>query len=271
MVARVTAPGVPAGRTVGEPPQIGRYAGVVFDLDGVIYLASSPIPGAAETVAAVRATGCGIAFVTNNAARAPEEVADKLAGMGIPTGPDEIVTSSQAAARLIEPGTRCLVVGTDGLRTVLARRGCVEVDEPGDAEAVVIGFTQDLVWDDLRRATLALRRGARYVGTNGDVAFPSPEGLVPGNGAALAAISAASGRTPEIAGKPYPALFEVVAERLPRGRLLMVGDRPDTDIAGAQAVGWDTALVLTGVTSAEEAAALDPVPTYVLDSVADLL
>ena len=268
----MTAPGAPAERAVGAAPQLERYAGVVFDLDGVVYLASTPIPGAAETVAAVRAAGCGIAFVTNNAARAPEEVSDKLAGMGIPTAPEEIVTSSQAAARLLEPGTRCLIVGTDGLRTVLARRGCVEVEEPGDAETVVVGFTRDLVWDDLRRAALALRRGARYVGTNGDVAFPSPEGLVPGNGAALAALSAASGRTPEIAGKPYPALFEAVAERLPEGPLLMIGDRLETDIAGAHALGWDTVLVLTGVTSAEDAAALDdPAPTYVLDSVADLL
>lgn len=249
---------------------VDGYVGVVFDLDGVIYLAERPVPGAAETVAAVRASGRPVAFVTNNAARTPEEVAAKLAGMGVPATPEEVVTSSQAAARLIEPGARCLVVGADGLRTVLARRGCVEVREPQEAEVVVVGFTRDLVWDDLRRATLALRRGARYVATNGDVAFPSPEGLVPGNGATVAALNAASGRTPEIAGKPYPALFEAVVERLPRGRLLMVGDRPDTDIAGARALGWDTALVLTGVTDREDVAGLDPRPTYVLDSVADL-
>lgn len=251
-------------------PQIERYAGVVFDLDGVIYLADRPVPGAADTVAAVRDGGRPVAFVTNNAARTPEDVADKLAAMGVPADVGEIVTSSQAAARLLEPGSRCLVVGTQGLRTVLARRGCVEVREPDEAEVVVVGFTRDLVWDDLRRATLALRRGARYVATNGDVAFPAPEGLVPGNGATVAALNAASGRTPEIAGKPYPALFEAVAERLPAGRLLMVGDRPDTDIAGAHALGWDTVLVLTGVTGRDAVDGLEPAPTYVLDSVADL-
>lgn len=252
-------------------PRIDGYAGVVFDLDGVIYLADRPVPGAAETVAAVRESGRPVAFVTNNAARTPEQVAEKLAAMGVPATPEEIVTSSQAAARLLEPGDRCLVVGADGLRTVLARRGCVEVDEPDDAEVVVVGFTRDLVWDDLRRATLALRRGVRYVATNGDVAFPSLEGLVPGNGAVVAALNAASGRTPEIAGKPYPALFEAVIDRLPDGPLLMVGDRAETDIAGAAALGWDTVLVLTGVTAREATDGLDPAPTYILDSVADLL
>lgn len=267
----MTAEHALADGAAARTPEIDRYAGVVFDLDGVIYLADSPVPGAAATVAAVREAGPGVAFVTNNASRTPEEIADKLCSMGVPATVDEIVTSSQATARLIEPGTRCLVVGADGLRTILERRGCVEVRDPDEAEAVVVGFTRDLVWDDLRRATLALRRGARYLATNGDVAFPSPEGLVPGNGAAVAAVSAASGRTPEIAGKPFPALFEAVAERLPAGRLLMIGDRPDTDIAGAAALGWDTALVLTGVTDADATADLDPAPTYIMDSVADLL
>ena len=267
----MTTEDAPARGAVASAPQFDRYAGVVFDLDGVIYLADRPIPGGAETVAAVRKGGLGVAFVTNNAANTPEEVADKLSAMGVSAEVEEIVTSSQAAARLIEPGTRCMVVGADGLRTVLARRGCVEVEDPNEAETVVVGFTKDLVWDDLRRATLALRAGARYVGTNGDVAFPSPEGLVPGNGAALAALDAATGRTPEIAGKPYPALFEAVAERLPDGPLLMIGDRAETDIAGAAALGWDTVLVLTGVTGKEATDGLDPAPTFILDSVADLL
>lgn len=250
---------------------IAPYAGVVFDLDGVIYLAERVIPGAPEAVAAVRAGGCAVAFVTNNASRTPEQVAAKLSGMGVPADVGEVVTSSQAAARLIEPGTRCMVVGADGLRTVLTRRGCTFTDDPDEAETVVVGFTPELVWDDLRRATLALRAGARFVATNTDVAFPSPEGLVPGNGAVVAALSAASGRSPDVAGKPFPALFEAVAERLPSGRLLMVGDRPDTDIAGARDLGWDTALVLTGVTTRDEAAAVDPAPTFVWDSVADLV
>lgn len=265
------ADSAPARGAVTPTLRIDRYSGIVFDLDGVLYLADRAVPGAAETVAAVRASGRAVAFVTNNASKTPEQVADKLTAMGVPATVEEVVTSSQAAARLIEPGTRCLVVGADGLRTVLARRGCAFVHDPGEADTVVVGFTHDLVWDDLRRATLALRRGARYVATNSDVTFPSPEGLVPGNGAVVAALNAASGRTPQIAGKPFPALFEAVAERLPPGRLLMIGDRLETDIAGAQALGWDTALVLTGVTAQDGIDELDPEPTYVLDSVADLL
>lgn len=267
----MAAEGAPAGGAAPPELQIDRYAGVVFDLDGVIYLAETLVPGAVETVAAVRAGGRAVAFVTNNASRTPEEVAAKLSGMGVPATVDDIVTSSQAAARLVEPGTRCLVVGADGLRTVLERRGCAFTRDPDEAETVVVGFTPDLVWDDLRRVTLALRRGVRYVATNADVAFPSPDGLVPGNGAIVAALNAASGRTPEIAGKPYPALFEAVVEHLPDGLLLMVGDRPDTDIAGAHALGWDTVLVLSGVTSRDETTGLDPAPTYILDSVADML
>lgn len=250
---------------------ITRYAGVVFDLDGVVYLGDEPVAGAAQTVAAVREAGCGVAFVTNNATRTPEQIADKLVAMGVKASAEEIVTSSLAAARIIEPDTRCLVVGAEGLRTALARRGCVEVTEPDDAQTVVVGFTRQLVWDELRRATLALRKGARFVATNTDAAFPSEEGLLPGNGATVAALRTATGRTPEVAGKPSPALFATVAERLPHGRLLMIGDRPETDVAGAAALGWDTALVLTGVTDADGVAACEPAPTFVLDSVVQLL
>lgn len=267
----VTTEDAPAGGVIGPPSRIERYAGVVFDLDGVCYLADTPIPRASDTVAAVRAAGCKVAFVTNNATKTPEDVADKLAGMGFEIDAEEVVTSSQAAARLVEPGTRCLVIGAAGLRTVLDRRGCVEVDDPADAETVVVGFTRDLTWNDLRRATLALRRGVRFLATNADVTFPAPEGMLPGNGAALAALTAASGRDPEVAGKPEPALFRTVAERLPHGPLLMIGDRAGTDIAGAAALGWDTALVLSGVTPREDVAGLDPAPTFVLDTVADLL
>lgn len=267
----MTTEGAPAGGAVAPVPAFQDYAGVVFDLDGVLYLADTPLPGGSQAVAAARAAGCGVAFVTNNATKTPEDVAAKLARMGIEAAPDEVVTSSQAAARLLEPGTRCLVIGAEGLRTVLQRRGCVQVDDHEEAETVVVGFTRELTWDHLRRATLALRRGARFLATNADVTFPAPEGLLPGNGATVAALTAASERTPEVAGKPEPALFRTVAERLPEGPLLMIGDRAGTDIAGAAALGWDTVLMLSGVTTREAVDGLDPAPTFVLDSVADLL
>lgn len=243
---------------------------MVFDLDGVVYRGERVLPGAADAIAGVRAAGIGVAFVTNNAARTVDQVADKLRGLGIPVEADEIVTSSLAAASLLEPGDRCLVIGMDGLRAALADRGCVEVTEPDDAEVVVVGFNRELVWDDLRRATVALHRGARFLGTNADATFPSLEGLWPGNGAVLAALTAATDRSPEIAGKPEAPMFQAAADRLPEGRLLMIGDRPQTDIAGAHALGWDTVLVLSGVTAREGIDGLDPAPTFVLDSVANL-
>lgn len=254
---------------------LARYDGVVFDLDGVVYVGGEvgtrALPGAAKTIAAVREAGLSVAFMTNNASRTPGDVVQELIGLGIPARAEEIVTSGQAAAELLTPGARCLVVGSEGLRSVLHEHECVLVDDPQAAEVVVVGFTQDLVWDDLRRATLALAGGARFVGTNADVAFPSAEGLWPGNGAILAALEAASGREPEIAGKPQAPMFEAAAERVGAQRVLMVGDRAETDIVGAQAAGWDTALVLTGVTGREQARTLDPPPTYVLETLEGLL
>src|SRR5690606_7904430 len=171
---------------------VDAYVGVVFDLDGVVYLASQPVPGAAETIAALHERGVAVAYATNNAARTRGEVAAQLVDMGIDASPEEVVTSSLAAAALLEPGTRCLVVGSEGLREPLRERGCVLVDDPDEADAVVVGLTYDLVYDDLRRATLALHRGARFIGTSADRTFPAPEGPWPGIGAILAALTAAS-------------------------------------------------------------------------------
>jgi glycerol-1-phosphatase len=247
------------------------YASVVFDIDGVLVRGRQALPGAATTVAALREHGKALAFVTNNAAGTPEQVAAKLERAGVAVKAEEVVTSADAAATLLEPGSRCLVVGMDGLRAALAARGCPQTRDPGEADAVVVGFDRTLVWDDLRLATLALERGARFIGTNADTSFPAEEGLWPGNGAILAALSAASGRVPEVAGKPQPAVFATAAACLPDGAVLMVGDRHETDIVGAAAFGWDTALVLTGVTPAHQVESLDPAPTYVLRSVSELL
>lgn len=250
---------------------LGRYAGVVLDIDGVVTLGEEPIAGAAAAVEAIRAAGTGLVFVTNNASRTVSEVVDLLARIGISASPDEIVTSPIATALLLEPGTRCLVIGMRGLREALDERGCVEVREPAEAEAVVVGINRDLTWDDLRRATLALRGGARFLATNGDRTFPMPDGLGPGNGAIVAALEVASDRRAEFAGKPAAPMYQTAAARLPEGLLLMVGDRLDTDLSGAAALGWDTALVLTGVATAEDARAVDPPPTFVADSLAALL
>ncbi|MGH8895558.1 MAG: HAD-IIA family hydrolase [Egibacteraceae bacterium] len=248
-----------------------RYAGILFDVDGVLLYIDEPIPGAPETLAALRERGLGIGFATNNASRTAEAVAAALRAAGVAASSSEVITSSVAAAELLEPGTRCLVIGMEGLVEPLRARGCVLVRAPADAQAVVVGWDRTLVWDDLRRATLALARGARFLGTNSDVTYPAREGPWPGNGAVLAALTAATGRHPEIAGKPEPALYRTAAARLPSGPLLMVGDRPETDLAGAAALGWDTALVLTGATGADAVATVQPRPTWVLDDVRGLL
>jgi HAD superfamily hydrolase (TIGR01450 family) len=250
-------------------PLADAYAGVVLDIDGVLCRGEEAVPGAAQAVAALRERG-GVALLTNNASRTPAQVAAWLGGMGIAVADEEVVSSPVAAAALVAPGTRCLVIGMDGLREALAARGARVVTDPGAAEAVVVGFDRHLVYDDLRRAALALQRdGVAYLATNADRTFPAADGLWPGNGAVLAALEAATGRTPVIAGKPEAGLFEAAADRLPPGPLLMVGDRIETDIRGAAALGWDTALVLTGVTAADDPRTAEA--THVLPSVAALL
>ncbi len=266
---------IPSGAREGAVALSERYAGVVLDIDGVLVRGAEPIPGSAGAVERLIAAGVGIAFATNNAARTPEQVAAALRAAEVPATAEFVVTSAMAAAGMLTPGTRCLIIGMEGLRQALDRRGCVEIRAPGDAEAVVVGLDTDLRWDDLRRATLALAAGARFLGTNGDVTFPGPDGLWPGNGAVLAALTAATGRSPELAGKPHAPLLLAAADRLPPPeggqRLLMVGDRHETDIVGAAALGWDTALVLSGVATAEDERVWTPPPTYVAPTLAALL
>ena len=264
--------GTPAGGAVSRSGPIAkRYGCVLLDVDGVVRRGPAPIPGAGETVAALVDLGIAVGFVTNNASLTPQQMAEHLAEVGVAATADQIVTSASAAAALLKPGTRCLVIGMDGLRTALEQRGCVVETDPALAEAVVVGFDRNLVWDDLRRATLALHAGARFLATNDDATFPSEEGLWPGNGAVVAALERSSGRRAEVAGKPNAPLLRAAADRFGREPILFVGDRHSTDIVGGAALGWDTALVLTGVTQRLEVAGLQPAPTYVLESVVDLL
>jgi HAD superfamily hydrolase (TIGR01450 family) len=248
-----------------------RYAGVVLDLDGVCYRGPVPVAGSREAVADLRQAGIGVVFATNNATRTPEQAADKLNRLGFDATPDQIVTSAVAAAAMIEPGTRCLVVGADGLRDALRARGCVLVDDPAQAQAVVTGLDREVTYDKLLRATRALLAGARFVASNADGSFPDVDGISPGAGMIMAALETSSGVRAEIAGKPKPALFQSAASRLPDGALLMIGDRLETDIYGAAALGWDTALVLTGVTDAATAARADPAPTWIAADLATLV
>lgn len=248
-----------------------RYAGVVIDLDGVCYRGSDPIPGSCEAVERLRAAGVGVAFATNNATRTPEQAADKLRSMGFEVDRNEIVTSAVAAADLVEPGTRCMVIGMEGLREAVRARGCELVDDPDRAEVVLTGLDRELTYDKLVRGTRALLAGARFIASNADHSFPAADGISPGAGAIMVALETASGRRAEVAGKPQAALFTSAAARLPDGDLLMIGDKIETDIAGAAALGWDTALVLTGVTDRDALDGADPSPTWIAEDLATLV
>ncbi len=248
-----------------------RYAGIVIDLDGVCYRGEEPIEGSVEAVRRLRDAGIAVTFATNNATRTPEEGARKLRRLGYEAAADDLVTSAVAAAAMIEPGSRCMVVGMDGLREAVLARGCELVDDPDQTDVVVTGLDTHITYERLTAATRALLNGARFIAANDDHSYPTADGISPGAGAMLAALETASRRTAEVAGKPEKGLYETAADKLPDGPLLMVGDKVETDVAGAAALGWDTALVLTGVSSRADAEAASPAPTYIDDDLAALV
>ncbi len=262
----------------GAAPLAGRYRSVALDLDGTIYLEDQVVPGAPEAIRGVRELGVRVAFVTNNAMRPPAAVVEKLSRLGVKATVEEVLTSSQAVVRLLggESGLRgrgVLVVGGAGLREALSGAGATLLDPEAwrDAEIVVAGLDPELTYERVRAASLAIAAGARFVGSNADASLPTPEGPWPGAGSVLALLSTATGARPEIAGKPRRALFETVADALGPGPRLMVGDRVDTDLVGAQALGWATALVLTGVTRPSALLDVEVVPDHLLADVGGLL
>jgi len=244
----------------------------VLDLDGVVWLADEPIPGAAGAVAALRDRGERVVFATNFSGPLVAEHEAKLAAMGIPAEGD-VLTSSMAAARLVEPEERVLIVGGPGIVEAVTARGAEPVaagaDGNGDVDVVAVGLTQAFDYDMMRVAAGAVRRGARLLGTNDDATFPTPDGPVPGAGALLASVAYASGVTPVVAGKPHPPMADLVrAVGGPEGTV--VGDRPDTDGALARQLGYRFALVLTGVTRPDDLP-VAPEPDEVADSLAALV
>lgn len=230
----------------------------LVDLDGVTYRGKDPIPHAAASLEAARAGGLGVVFVTNNASREPSQVAEQLAGLGIACGPDDVMTAAQAAAALLgerlEPGARVLVVGGRGLLAAVGEAGFEIVRSAQDRPAAVVqGFAPELGWAELAEATYAIADGAWFVASNLDLTLPTERGFAPGNGSLVAAVRAASGVEPTSAGKPEPTMYQLAARRAGASRPLVVGDRLDTDLAGAQAAGWPGLHVLTGVSTARDA------------------
>jgi 4-nitrophenyl phosphatase len=229
---------------------------VCCDLDGVIWRGDAPIRGAAEGIAALRAADLRVAFLSNNSSQVRGDVVAKLEQQGIPAAPTDVFTSAGAAADLLtgdlEPGARVLVCGGPGVVEALHEAGLTPVRESGPDDpvaAVVVGFHRDFDFDGLTRAVDAVRAGARFVATNLDPTYPVPGGLVPGSGAIVAAVATASGAVPEVAGKPAAPTVAMVRRVLGREGVV-VGDRPSTDGALADALGWPFALVLSGVTAA---------------------
>jgi HAD superfamily hydrolase (TIGR01450 family) len=255
------------------------YDVALLDLDGVVYRGEEPVPGAAEAIAAARAAGMRFAFVTNNAARTPAAVAARLAEVGVPAGADDVVTAAQAAATLLRTlvpaGARVLVTGGEGLRVATAEAGFAVVASADDAPAAVVqGYAPDLAYADLAETALAVRAGAVWVASNLDATIPTARGELPGNGALVALVAHATGRRPDAsAGKPERALHDEAVRRSGAVRPLVVGDRLDTDIEGANRVGCDSLLVLTGVTDAAALLAAPPErrPTYVARDLGALL
>ncbi len=249
-----------------------RIRGIAFDMDGVLYRGDQPLPGAAELVASLSARGIPFVMVTNNATKTPEEYAAKLARLGMEVPPDRIVTSAIATRDWMRQqypaGTRVYVLGMAALERAIYADGWF-LPAGRDAEVVVNGADFTLTYEKLKIATLAIRRGAEWVATNADRTFPSEEGLIPGSGAIVAALQAATDRTPIVIGKPQPAMLFRAAELLgiePR-EMLMIGDRLDTDILAGRRAGALTALVLTGVSTRDDLATSSVQPDMV---VADL-
>lgn len=266
------------GLLASPQPLASVYDVALTDLDGVVYLGPSAIPGAPAALAAAVAAGLRIVYVTNNASRTASAIAAQLAALGAPARAADVVTSAHAGATLLAerlpPGSEVLVVGGTGLRMAVRERGLRPVSvASGQTAAVIQGFVPDLSYSLLTEGALAVQAGALFVATNADLTLPTPRGRQPGNGSLLRVIATATGQEPLVAGKPEPPLHAEAMARSGARRPLVVGDRLDTDIEGAVRVGSDSLLVLTGVSRPLDAV-LAPArqrPSYLAESLAGLL
>lgn len=256
---------------------ISQYDTLLADLDGVVYEGTNAIEGAVEAINRVVAAGIPVGYVTNNSSRRPETIAEQLAGFGIVCKPDDVISSGQTGvellATMIEPGSRVLVVGGEGLRKRVTDAGFELVESSNDSPAAVIqGFAPDVAWKHLAEAAFSIQNGAKWVATNQDWTLPQERGLAPGNGTLVSAVHTAVGILPIVAGKPEPAIFKTATDHFASKSSLFVGDRIDTDIVGSNRAGIDSALVLTGVSTRKELLGIKPEgrPTFVLANLGEL-
>ena len=259
-------------------PLADEFDGLLIDLDGVVWIGREPVPGSTETLAALLAAGKRIAFVTNNPGRPPSAYAERLRGMGVEVGEEQIVTAGMVVARLAAeaagPQGSAFVIGASTLKEMVVAAGATLLDGEAAREAgvVVVSGHRGFDYEELLSAKLALDRGAALVATSHDPTMPMPGGDWPGTGAILAAVETASGREAEIAGKPERHLFEMALAAIGGGeRAAMVGDRISSDIDGGRAAGLATVLVLSGASDGAEAEAAEPAPDHVIENLAGLL
>jgi len=254
--------------------------GIIFDMDGVIYRGNFLIEGAREVIEYLKLRNIPFVFLTNNSTRNAKMYREKLLKMGIDVGEDRIITSGYATARYLQKHfkrDKVFVIGGKGLVEEIKSIGW-EIISVKDAKErwreigyVVVGLDTDLTYNKLKYGTLAIRNGAKFIGTNPDTTYPSEEGLLPGAGSILAALKASTETEPLVIGKPSELIFEIVREKLTADEIWVVGDRLDTDIAFAKRIGAKAIMVLTGVSTLEDVEKSEIKPDLILPSIKELL
>jgi glycerol 3-phosphatase-2 len=269
------------GRRASDKTPIDGVDTVLADLDGVVYAGAGAIPHAVDSLTRAR-EGRTLAYITNNASRTDVSVAGHLTDLGLKTTPDEVVTSPQAAMRLlttrVAPGSTILVVGGEGLVTEVEKAGFVVTRSADDSPAAVVqGFAPEVGWTQLAEAAFALKLpedegGIPWIATNTDWTIPQSRGVAPGNGTLVSAVHTAIGRLATVAGKPEVPIFEEAVTRFGAKHPLFLGDRLDTDILGANRAHIASALVLTGIDRPKHvlAAPAGSQPTFILSDLREL-
>ncbi len=246
---------------------------LIIDMDGVLYRGDQPLPGLREFFALLRRRPIPFILATNNSTRTPQEVVEKLSGLGAEVFPNEVLTSGQATARVLAGeyprGTRVHVFGMPSLREAMVEEGFVLADD--DVAVVVASMDRDVTYEKLKRATLLIRAGARFIATNRDPTYPSEEGLIPGTGSMIAALEAASGVEATAIGKPEPTMFRLAMAQMGARpeTTATIGDRLDTDMLGGQQAGLITICVLSGSSTRAEAQAFGP--DFIFEDISHLL
>lgn len=254
--------------------------GVLFDMDGVVYVGTRLLPGVQDMFDYLERTGRKWLCVTNNASKTSAQFVEKLTEMGVRAQPEQILGSAEATASWLSeqietngwPRGKAIMVGQEGLRTALANHRIELTSDPKEAAYAVAGINFELTYEELARAALAIRNGARFIGTNSDPSYPSERGLLPGAGSILALLSSATGVQPTVVGKPNRGMYDQAIRRLGAvpTQAMMVGDRYDTDIFGALTLGLATTGVLTGVSRREDFEAAQQPPHFIAENLIEL-